>query len=110
MVHGRSVHGSGAVILVLNAAKVDPVVEDEPAGVGCLRRCRRLLLVVLHLGQARGSCGARLRCENHLAIRCGPYLWILWHEVAHVLFDLLCLSLQLWQVLQLAMIFKFEID
>ena len=33
MVHGRSAHGGGAVILVLNAAKVDPVVEDEPAGV-----------------------------------------------------------------------------
>ena len=93
MVHGSSAHGGGAVILVLNAAKVDPVVEDKPTGVGRLRRCRRLLLVVLlHLGQACGSCGARLRCENHLAIRCGP---ILWHEVAHVVFDLLCLSVQL---------------
>ena len=93
MVHGRSAHGGGAVILVLNAAKVDPVVEDKPAGVGRLRRCQRLLLVVLlHLGQACGSCGACLRRENHLAIRCGP---ILWHEVAHVDFDLLCLSVQL---------------
>ena len=99
------------MILVLNAAKVDPVVEDKLTGGGCLRQCRLLLLVVLHLGQACSSCGAHLRCENHLAIRRGPHQWILLNDVAHiVLVRLLDLSLRLWQILQLVMIFKFEID